>query len=85
MDMTWCSQWGLCCLSYKQDCTLGVLDEHTSLCKAHLYINTCAFLRAAITESTKEGKTLQRGTLLAKRTSLGLKRGLRLFQPPMEK
>lgn len=85
MDMTWCSQWGLCCLSYKQDCTLGVLDEHTSLCKAHLYINTSAFLRSAITESTKEGKTLQRGTLLAKRTSLGLKRGLRLSQPPTEK
>lgn len=54
----------------------------TRLCVKHVlyvYAYACAFLRAAITESTKKRKTFRRGSLLAKRTSLGLKRGHRLY------
>lgn len=66
--------------SKKHDSTLGLQGEYPSLCQEHvLYVYACAFLRAVITDSTKEGKTFTRGSLQAKRTSLGLKRGHRLY------
>jgi len=75
-DTALCRQQGPCCSTNVPPHWDFWVSTH--LCQAR-FSYECALLRAAITESTKEGKTSRRGSLLAKRTSLGLQRGHRLY------